>query len=275
MKKLMILALVIGTASVASATLTLVAEVEGTPYDLSGSGEALAVGTTVDVLVVQDVPNLIGSGGEITIMMAASGGSATDTTPTCDWPLLSGELSYCCWEWSFNAGVNFIDNGDGMWSAWMGKTAVPSFGTPGLGCICGGMPGSVYVSTMAFSFIVTETTDLVFDGTWDGVSYDGVVRGTVNVVSCACWGDTDGNGYISINDMAQIVNFLSPAYADTSPPYTCPTVPFGKECWDVDGSGTISITDMSTIIEFLSPAYAEGWLPYTTPPGVCMPSPYP
>ncbi|MHC4740061.1 MAG: hypothetical protein ACYS9Y_14225, partial [Planctomycetota bacterium] len=100
MKRLVILALVIGTASVANATLTLEAEVEGTPYDLGGSGEELAIGTTVDVAVVQDAPNTAGTGGEITVTMFASGGAATDTTPPYI-PYSSG------WDWFMWGGVDF------------------------------------------------------------------------------------------------------------------------------------------------------------------------
>jgi hypothetical protein len=168
MKRLVILALVIGmlcAPDVGAGTLGLEIYVDGVPY----GGEELAVGTTVDVWVVQDAYDPMGNGGEITVTMSASGGSATDTTPSCGGPVAADDLSYCCWDWLFNA-VNFYDNGDGTWYAWMSKVSNLGAGTPGLGSLCGGLPiPSSYGSTMAFSFEVTETTDLVFGGMWDGV----------------------------------------------------------------------------------------------------------
>ena len=275
MKRLLILALVIGMVSVANATLALVADVEGTPYDLSGSGEELAVGTTVDVAVVQDAPNTMGSGGEMTITMAASGGSATDTSPICGGPgsWLSEETSVCCWDWGFSE-VAFLDNSDGTWFAWFGKSVNISSqwapGTPGMGSICGVFVSSPYYSTMEFSFLVTETTELVWGGTWDGVNMNGVVGGIVNVEPCACYGDVTGDNQVSIADLSAIVGLLSPAYAGTTPPYTVCPAPEVWECADVTDDGCISIADLSAIVAYLAPAYSGTTPPYTGP---CMPSP--
>ena len=181
MKKILILLLVLGMTSLANAlVLDLSAEVGGSPYPLDGSGAALPVGTTVDVQGVQGTPDTTGSGGEMTITMSASGGSATDTTPQMD-------SSYAGWEWFFNGGVSFIDNSDGTYDAWFGKTGDPTStwtpGTPGNSSWVGvpGYGGWPYASTMEFSFVTTATTDLVWGGTWDGVDMDGVVGGTVNV----------------------------------------------------------------------------------------------
>jgi len=177
MKKFLILLLVLGMTSLANATLSLEISVGGSPY----GGEDLAVGTTVDVAVVQSTGNAQGSGGEMTITMAASGLSMTNTTPMRD-------ATYAGWGWLFDGGVAPIDNGDGTWDAWFGKTASPSDmwtpGTPGIGDFVGvtGYGGWNYVSTVELSFVASETTDLVWGGTWDSVDMDGVVGGTVNVV---------------------------------------------------------------------------------------------
>jgi hypothetical protein len=275
MKRLLILVLVIGTASVANATLALVAEVEGTPYDLSGSGEELAVGTTVHVAVVQSTGNPVGNGGEMTITMSASGGSATDTSPGLIWLSATEEISYCYWDWFFNGGVAFIDNGDGTWYAWFGKHAQMSSqhgmpGTPGLGDMCGSwMFPTPYASTMEFSFLATETTALVWSGTWDSVNMNGVVGGTVNVEPCACYGDVTGDDKVSIADLSAIVAWLIP-YAGGINPYTiCPPMQpppaAGWECADVTGDGCISIADLSAIVASLAPAYAGTTPPYTRP----------
>ncbi|MHC4739255.1 MAG: PEP-CTERM sorting domain-containing protein [Planctomycetota bacterium] len=182
MKKLLILMLVLGMASSASATLTLVAEVGGLPFPLDGS-VWLNMGTTVVVKVVQDAPNPTGSGGEMTVTMSASSGSATDTTPQ-----FNSSIPYAGWDWLLNGGVNFIDNGDGTHYAWFGKTAQISSswgmpGTPGIGSWVGypGYGGWAYESTMEFSFETTAPTDLVWSGTWDGVDMTGVIGGIVNV----------------------------------------------------------------------------------------------
>ncbi|MHC4739395.1 MAG: hypothetical protein ACYS9Y_10880 [Planctomycetota bacterium] len=180
MKKLMILVLVIGMASLANATLSLDISVGGNPY----TGQLLAVGTTVDVKVVQDAPNPTGQGGEMTVTMYASGGTATDTTPQLN-------VTFAGWDWILNGGAAYYDNLDGTWSAWFGKTSRQTSGygmpgTPGIGSWVGLAPhgGWPYESTIEFSFVTTVTTDLVWGGyphTWDGVTMDGVVGGTVNV----------------------------------------------------------------------------------------------
>jgi hypothetical protein len=182
MKKFLILLLVLGITPMANAlVLDLTAEALGSPYALDGSGAALPVGTTVDVKVVQGTPNAQGSGGEMTITMSASGLSMTDTTPQMD-------ATYAGWGWLFNGGVSAIDNLDGTYDAWFGKTADPAStwtpGTPGVGSWVGvsGYGGWAYVSTVELSFVTTATTNLVWSGTWDGVSLTGVNGGTVNVV---------------------------------------------------------------------------------------------
>lgn len=181
MKKFLILLLVLGITSLANATLSLDISVGGSDY----LGEDLAVGTTVDVKVVQSAPDSTGSGGEMTITMSSSGGSATDTTAQFN----STEAGmYAGWDWFFNGGASYIDNGDGTMYAWFAKTGNMSSsfgmnGTPGIGSWVGySTYGWAYESTIEFSFNVTETTDLVWAGTWDGVDMDGVNGGTVNVV---------------------------------------------------------------------------------------------
>ena len=180
MKKFLILLLVFGIATGANATLSLEVSVDGNPY----GGEIVTIGTTVDVKVVQDAPNTAGSGGEMTITMSASGGSATDTTPQFN----STEAGmYAGWDWFFNGGASYIDNGDGTMYAWFAKTGNMSSsfgmnGTPGIGSWVGySTYGWAYESTIEFSFQVSDTTDLVWGGTWDGVDMDGAIGGTVNV----------------------------------------------------------------------------------------------
>ncbi|MHC4739256.1 MAG: PEP-CTERM sorting domain-containing protein [Planctomycetota bacterium] len=179
MKKLLILLLVFGIASGANATLSLEVSIGGMPY----GGEILAVGTTVDVKVVQDAPNTAGSGGEMTITMSASALSMTDTTPQFNSPEAG---AYAGWDWLLNGGVSPIDNGDGTFDAWFGKTAQVSSswgmpGTPGIGSWVGyaGYGGWAYESTVKFSFELTEMANLVWAGTWDGVDMTGVIGETI------------------------------------------------------------------------------------------------
>jgi hypothetical protein len=182
-------------------------------------------------------------------------------------------------------GVDFYDNGDGTWTAWMGKVASTASewgmsGTPGIGSWIGyaGYGGWPYESTMEFYFITTKTTELVWGGTWDGEDYTDVVGGTVNVEPCACYGDVTGDNQVSIADLSAIVEWLIPGYTGTTPPFTVcpPPVGFdpppddGWECADVTGDGCISIQDLSAIVAYLAPAYAGTTPPYTGP---CMPSP--
>ena len=277
MKKLVILALVIGMAGavdVGAGTLSLEIYVDGVPY----GGEDLAVGTTVDVWVVQDAYDPMGSGGEITVTMSASGGSATDTTPTCSiGPWVSSEPF--CWNWLNNGGVQFFDNGDGTWWVYMGKVANLGAGTPGIGSCLQFFPFTCYESTMEFSFLTTETTQLVWGGTWDGVSYDGVVGGTVNVEPCACYGDVSGpsgvpDGVVSVSDLAAIVYLLAPYYDGEIGTPPLPVYPSGWECADVSSptgvpDEMISTSDLAAIVGHLGP-YSGTSPPYTAP---CMPIP--
>jgi len=270
MKKLVISAVVGGlvfAAGLWASTLSLSVSIDGEPYD----GSTVPIGTQVDVKVIQDAENPAGTGGEITITMFASGGSATDTTPQFN------PGTYAGWDWLMNGGVDFIDNGDGTWSAWMGKTGETSSpwnmnGTPGIGSWVGyaGVGGWAYESTVEFSFITSTSyiTNIIIGGTWDGVNYDD---------TCICYGDVTGDNQVSISDLSVIVEWLIP-YAGGISPYTIcpPPVGFdpppdaGWECADVTGDGCISIADLSAIVAYLAPAYAGTTPPYTAP---CMPSP--
>ena len=158
------------------------------------------------------------------------------------------------------------------------KNAVPSDAPLDSGTLCTLTLGNLPVGT--FDMCIAENDlrgGIVMEdaGDPDGTVISGETGCNTELEglppSCACNGDADGNNRISINDLSTIVSFLSPAYAGTSPPYTCPTVPAGKECYDADGSTTISINDLSTIVSFLSPDYAGTSPPYTTPDGVCVP----
>ncbi|MHC4395600.1 MAG: PEP-CTERM sorting domain-containing protein [Planctomycetota bacterium] len=182
MKKFLILLLVLGMTSMASATIILKADISGTPYDLSGSGLALTVGTPVHVIVEQDAENSTGSGGEMIVTMSASGLTMTDTTPQFN------TIPYAGWDWFFNGGVSPIDNSDGTYDAWFSKvgninSAFGMNGTPGIGSWVGySTYGWAYVSTVEFTFVASATTNLVWSGTWDGADMDGLNGGTVNVI---------------------------------------------------------------------------------------------
>ena len=113
-----------------------------------------------------------------------------------------------------------------------------------------------------------------------GIVGDAVVAGTIAGgeitlpvgPACVCKGDTNESGNVSLADLSVIVGFLSPAYAGTSPPYTCVApLPAGSECYDINEDGKISLADLSVIVGFLSPTYAGTSPPYSPPPGVCIP----
>ena len=78
-----------------------------------------------------------------------------------------------------------------------------------------------------------------------------------------CFVDPNGDGKISAADLAYITAFLSPAYADTDPPYTADPIPEGAGLMDANQDGRISAADLAFIVAFLSPAYADTDPPYT------------
>lgn len=172
MKKILILLLVFGITSVASATLSLDVKVGGVDY----AGEDLEVGVQVDVKIVQDAEDATGSGGELLINYDGTPVSISNDTPMFSMTTYSG------WQWAFDGGVDNVDNGGGNYDAWKGATASAGVGTPGIGSTLG--MGGAYVATYSFSFDTTKTTTLTSAGTWDGMTgnMDGVLTETINVV---------------------------------------------------------------------------------------------
>ena len=159
MKKLLVLSLVLGFAAMATAGLTL---------QINGGGNTATVqaGTLVTVLVVQDAPNSTGSGGEMTLDFTGSDIAATNTTPG----LTNGGF----WNWLLDGGAMAYEN-----QVWFSKVGNIGVGTYGVGSA--DLLGGAYVSTISFSFIATETTDIVWGGTWDGEDLTGSIAGTVVV----------------------------------------------------------------------------------------------
>ena len=163
MKKLLALALVFGMASLATAGLTLdISATEVNPGDL------------VTVTVVQDVANIIGSGGEIFVNFTGDLQSVTNLTTGFLADPVTGDPPMG-WMWTFDGGVAEVPSG-----FWFSKVGAAGFGTPGVGSFS--LMGQPYTGTVAFSFIATETTDLVFQGVWDTVDISGTLGGAVNVI---------------------------------------------------------------------------------------------
>ena len=173
MKKILILLLVFGISSLANAgVLSLEVYVDGSPYV-----EATPVtgGAAVDVYLVQDAEDTLGSGGEVWVTFSGASGAATDLSDTIGVDLYGG------WDWLSNAGVSMLDAS----TFWMGKVANLGIGTPGLGSLMGhsAMPAAsretytVLNSTALLSFAYVDPTLVEFDqGTWDGALVDGSVQ---------------------------------------------------------------------------------------------------
>ena len=165
MKKLLTLMLALVVVPSAVAALSLDVTVGGLEYD----GAMLPIGTEVSVAVIQDAPNVDGSGGEVYVNFVGDPISIVDTTPQFSMTTYEG------WDWTFNAGVAWVGS-----TAWKGAAAKPGVGTPGIGSVLG-MAGP-YVSTWEFTFAATETFDLSFGGNWDGVFFQAAPVETVNVI---------------------------------------------------------------------------------------------
>ena len=170
--------LVFGIASGANAgLLSLEVYVDGLSYY---EGIPISIGAAVDVYVVQDAEDPLGSGGEIWVNFNGDNPTATDLTETIGVDLYGG------WNWLMNAGVTIVpatdrDTGATGWDFWMGKVANLDVGTPGLGSLMGhsAMPAAsretytVQNSTAMFSFTVGEDIPTIefVQGVWDGVPY--------------------------------------------------------------------------------------------------------
>ena len=177
MKKILILLLVFGISSLANAgVLSLEVYVDGSPYV-----EATPVtgGAAVDVYLVQDTFDAMGSGGEIWVDFGNYSATATDLTLPDTTDIYGG------WSWLSNA-IEILgpaagaDEGD----FYMGKVANLGAGTPGLGTVMGlsVLPAAsreTYTttnSTAMFSFSYVNPTLVQFTkGTWDGALVSGYV----------------------------------------------------------------------------------------------------
>ena len=85
----------------------------------------------------------------------------------------------------------------------------------------------------------------------------------IQPAGCACRGDVNDDGKISPGDISAVMSYISPAYKEASPAYTCSPVPAGDECYDVNEDGKISPADVSAVMSFLSPDYKEASPAYT------------
>ena len=167
MKKFLIFVLVLGLASVTQAgIISLEVEAGGTPY----TGGPVADGTVIDVYVVQDAEDTVGSGGEMLINITAGlNSSITDMTPS-----LAGDL-YGGWDWGLT-NVNTSAGSAGSTNFGVAKTPNLGAGTPGLGVWLGhpmlpeAPPRLLYEATLMFSFELDGDTTIAFTGgTWDGI----------------------------------------------------------------------------------------------------------
>jgi hypothetical protein len=122
---------------------------------------------------------------------------------------------------------------------------------------------------VVLTFSKTCTVTVGLNSTRGGVVLEDTTAATISggpftiTISTVCKGDANADGKISSGDISALVAFLSPAYKNTSPPYTCTPIPAGKAGLDANGDGKISSGDISALVAFLSPAYKNTSPPYT------------
>ena len=178
MKKLLILLLVIGMSLGANAgLLSLEVYVDGSPYIEWVT--PVKIGSTVDVYIVQDAFDPLGSGGEVWVSFEGDNPTATDLTLPDMTDIYGG------WSWLSNAiGILGPAAGADEGDFYMGKVANLGAGTPGLGTVMGlsVLPAAsreTYTttnSTAMFSFSYVNPTLVQFTkGTWDGALVSGYV----------------------------------------------------------------------------------------------------
>lgn len=150
MKKILVMALVLCIASVASAGLIFQDE---TVVALPGE--------TVTVTIIQEAGNVAGAGGAFTVNfdgVAVAGSAKGIPGPAVP---MGG------WAWLLAGTMDFTDAD----TAYFQAAASPGVGTPGVGSELG-LPayglGAPYTSTLTFQFVSNGNQVLTIDGTWDG-----------------------------------------------------------------------------------------------------------
>jgi hypothetical protein len=146
MKKCLVLLMVLGIASLATAGLSI------TATDLGG-GDWL-------VEAIQDGPNAAGSGGVFTLTADSGVLSAVEILPVAVLDM-GPPMSMYGWNWSI-AGA--LETG-----LEVSFTAIPNLGagTPGVGSLVDPMSAGMYTSTA--SFIVNGGNTVTLAGEWDTV----------------------------------------------------------------------------------------------------------
>ena len=161
MKKILVLMLVLGLASAASAFDDMRVTIDGLDYV---EGTAVTIGTVVKVELIDNAANLAGAGG-VTYVNVDYGNTPTETDTTPQFSM----SNYSGWFWSINGGVGSSVVGSGL-KFHVNKTGdtVTPYGTPGIGSSLGAALG-MYVSTAEYTFVTTaEQTNLNLSGSWNG-----------------------------------------------------------------------------------------------------------
>ena len=152
MKKFLVLMLILGIASLASAGLTMSATDQG--------------GGTYLIKVVQDAENAAGSGGEIYIDY--TGGTVANVAYITDYASAPAGVG---WNWSISAaGATTVGS-----NAAIKYSGTPNLGagTPGVGSNVGGFgPTIAYDSTLSLELTIPGETTVNMTGGWDGATLD-------------------------------------------------------------------------------------------------------
>jgi hypothetical protein len=183
MKKFLILILVLGFASAASAALQMDIEVGGVDY----AGEILAPGTTVTVRFVEDAAaNTTGNGGTWETAYTGNNLVMTDTTSTAYYSNLyvppstdppAGFAERGGWDWFLNAGVTLSTTSGDVRVSKSGAIGGNTPGTPGTdtiwreestdyGTTWTTILGAPDIAVFAFDITATQTVAPV--GSWNG-----------------------------------------------------------------------------------------------------------
>jgi len=158
MKNFLIMLMILGLASVASAALTLDIEVGGSDYE---EGTAVAIGTEVTVKVIQTAENTNGNGGSIFVNFSGTAVSYTDGVLKLYWDYgLAGTQAFVGEQAYYQTAVNAGAGTPGADTVFNAPVPFPPYVWP--------VP---YDFTFAFSFTTdVEQQTLEIGGTWDGAT---------------------------------------------------------------------------------------------------------
>ena len=248
MKKILVSLLVLALCTPAmAATVTINDNGDGTGTIVVDAGEPNAI--------VGLALNITATGGNITLCEIDGTANPTfNIYPDAAHDLEEAEEG----SYTYGAGTPIADQEAA------GEVAVSNSFAISVGALNGEeTPGADGASTVTINIEVDADTNICVEENalrggivlagGDGVDIDGeIVCDDITSGCPTCFGDVDQNGTVTLAELMDFVNRMSPTFADITSPATGYDV-----CLDKDGNGTMTLAELMDLINSMSPTFAD------------------